>query len=152
MRCVSVLLGVLPMGSCTNFATRPAGFDVERGTRYLLDEILSDWHRWARGWSGVAVASSCAMFANVKSSNQWDSESDVVDGELHNKTMKAVDFHVNELEPLHRTALQIQARNLSTGYHVWHSARLPSDVAQRAVILAEARNKLTQRLTKAGIL
>ena len=121
-------------------------------TRYVLDEILSDWHRWARGWSGVAASRACAMFSNVKSSKQWDSEGDVTDAALHNDQMKTVDFHVNELEPLHRTALQIQARNLVTGVSVWHSARLPSDVSLRAVILADARNKLTERLKNAGVL
>lgn len=92
------------------------------------------------------------MFSSVKSSKQWDSECDVTDTALHNAQMKAVDFHVNELDPVHRTALQLQARNLATGFSVWQSARLPSDVAKRAVILADARNKLTQRLTIAGIL
>lgn len=140
------------MGSCLAVLTGSDALDGERGTRYLLDEILSDWHRWARGWSGVQASSSCAMFTNAKSSRQWDSEDDVTDTALHNEQMKSVDFHVNELEPLHRTALQLQARNLATGFHVWHSARLPSDVGQRAVILGDARNILTQRLTKAGIL
>ena len=122
-------------------------------TRYLLDDMLSDWHRWASGWHGVATSTACAMFSNAKSSRQWDAECDVTDTALHNEQMKAIDFHVNELtDHQHRTALQIQARNLATGFHVWHSARLPSDVAQRAVILAEARNKLTQRLESAGIL
>jgi len=118
---------------------------------YLLDEILSDWHRWASSWSGVAVSGACAMFANAKSPRQWDDE-DLLDAAQHNVKMKAVDFHVNELAPLHRTALQIQARNLATGFHVWHSARLSSDPHQRAIDLADARNKLTQRLTSAGIL
>ena len=121
-------------------------------TRYLLDEILSDWHRWACGWRGISVHGASAMFVSVISSKQWDSESDVTDSALHNAQMKAVDIHVNELDPLHRTALQLQARNLVTGFSVWQSARLPSDVAQRAVILADARNKLTMRLTSAGIL
>ena len=121
-------------------------------TRYLLDDILSDWHRWASGWSGVAVHCACAMFSEVQSSKQWDSESDVIDSSLHNSKMKTVDFCVNQLDPLHRTALQLQARNLVTGFSVWHSARLPSDVSQRAVILSDARKKLTNRLKSAGIL
>lgn len=121
-------------------------------TRYVFDEILSDWHRWSSSWNDAAHSAACAMFANVKISKQWDSECDVTDAALHHSQMKAVDFHVNELEPLHRTALQIQARNLVTGFSVWHSARLPSDVEQRAVILSEARKKLMNRLTSAGIL
>ncbi len=121
-------------------------------TRYMLDEILSDWHRWAKGWSGVASSCACAMFSSVKSSKQWDAETDVIDSVLHNEQMKAVDFHVSELEPTHRTALQLQARNLVTGYSVWTSARLPTDITKRQCILADARNKLTNRLISAGIL
>ena len=121
-------------------------------TRYILDDLLAEWHRWAKGWAGVAAHGACAMFTGVKSSRQWDGEGDVIDGALHNTQMAAVDFHVNELEPLHRTALQIQARNLVTGRSVWTSARLPVDVEARVVILSQARNNLTKRLTSAGIL
>ena len=121
-------------------------------TRYLLDSLLADWHKWARGWTGVAAYGSCAMFTGVKSSRQWDSEGDVLDGALHDSQMKAFDFHVNELEPLHRTALQIQARNLVTGKSVWTSVRLPTSIEERAIILTIARNSLTNRLISAGVL
>ena len=93
-----------------------------------------------------------AMFHDVRSPNQWDSEGDVLDGKLHNAQMESVDFHVNELEPLHRTAIGIQARNLVTGRSVWTSARLPENVEERAIILLEARNILLRRLICAGIL
>lgn len=121
-------------------------------SRYILDDLLSQWHRWAEGWTGVSAHGSCAMFTSVKSSRQWDGESDVIDGELHNAQMKALDFHVSELEPLHRTALQIQARNLVTGYSVWNSARLPQNLEERQLILSDARINLTKRLTSAGIM
>lgn len=125
---------------------------MTENTRYMLDDLLADWHKWARGWSGVAEHESCAMFTGVISSRQWDSENDVIDSALHSAQMTAFDFHVNELEPLHRTALQIQARNLVTGRSVWSSARLPVDVEERAIILMKARNCLTNRLKDAGIL
>lgn len=92
------------------------------------------------------------MFHGVRSSRQWDSESDVLDGTLHNSQMEAFDFHVNELDSISRTALAIQARNLATGCKVWTSARLPVDVVERANILQKARNNLTKRLQSAGIL
>lgn len=120
-------------------------------TQYLLDDILASWHKWRRGWNG-AQHTSCAMFTGVLSSRQWDTENDVIDGALNSETMKAVDFHVDELEPIHRTALQIQARNLVTGRSVWHSARLPEDIKERAVILMDARTKLLTRLLGAGVL
>lgn len=120
--------------------------------RYFLDDLLADWHRWARCWQAVAEHGACAMFSGVKSSRQWDSENETTDSALHNTQMKAVDFHVNELEPMYRTALQIHARNLVTGRSVWTSARLPSDIEERAIILQKARNSLLKRLTIAGIL
>lgn len=92
------------------------------------------------------------MFHGVRSSRQWDSESDVLDGTLHNSQMEAFDFHVNELDSISRTALSIQARNLVTGRSVWVSARLPDDPEKRALILQNARNNLIKRLQIAGIL
>ncbi len=129
-----------------------SGASVDNSQQYALNELLAEWHRWASGWSGVAEHGSCAMFSNVKSSKQWDSADDVIGSDLHNGQMKTIDFHVNELEPLYRTALQIQARNMVTGRSVWTSARLPQDLVERAIILQNARNDLQNRLTQAGIL
>lgn len=121
-------------------------------SRYHLDEILASWHAWATGWTGVAAHGACAMFAGFRSSRQWDGEDDIVDATIHNTKMKAVDFHVSELAPMHRTALQINARNLATGRSVWTSARLPADIHERARVLADARNALTNRLQNAGVM
>lgn len=121
-------------------------------TRYILDDLLASWHRWASGFSAVATHGASAMFTGVRSSRQWDDEDDLVDGALHVEQMKAVDFHITELEPLHRTAIGIQARNLVTGRSVWTSARLPVDIEERAIIVMEARNNLMRRLLGAGVL
>ena len=121
-------------------------------TRYLLDGILSDWFQWARGYQAVASHGTSAMFSGVRSSRQFDSESDVLDASLHNSQMQAVDFNIGELPPLQRTALGIQARNLVTGRSVWTSVRLPADIAERAVILADARKALTVKLVSAGVM
>jgi hypothetical protein len=121
-------------------------------TRYALDALLSDWHQWAKGFSIVGQHGTAPMFNGLVSSKQWDSESDVIDGNLHHSQMQAVDFHIGELIPLHRTAIGIHARNLVTGFSVWTSARLPADIEQRAVILRDARTILQNKLTSAGIL
>lgn len=120
--------------------------------RYALDALLSDWHQWAKGFSIVGQHGTAPMFNGLVSSKQWDSESDVIDGSLHHSQMETVDFHISELIPIHRTAIGINARNLVTGYSVWTSARLPTDLEQRAIILRDARNILQKRLTDAGIL
>jgi len=92
------------------------------------------------------------MFTDVKSSRQWQDADEVLDSAKHNSTMKAIDFHVSELEPSHRTAIQIKARNLVTGVSVWTSARLPTDPQARAVILMTAKNLLMARLSAAGVM
>ena len=120
--------------------------------RYLLDDLLAQWHRWCNGFEAVPTPRVSAMFSGVKTSRQWDSEDDCLDGSIHNAQMKAFDFHVGELKPLQRTALQIQARNIVTGRSVWTSARLPDDIQERAIILRDARNDLVKRLVFAGIL
>lgn len=121
-------------------------------SRYLLDSILSDWFQWARGFQPVASHGTSAMFSGVRSSRQWDSESDATDASLHNDQMQTVNFCIDEMTPIHRTALNLQARNLVTGRSVWTSARLPADVAARAVILGEARRLLTVKLIGAGVM
>ncbi len=119
---------------------------------HLVNDLLASWHRWASGWSGVASHGACAMFTSVRSSRQWDSEKDVVDGTLHNQTMKAIEFNVGELSPVHRTAIQIHARNLATGASVWKSPRLPENPEELAVVLLEAKNALVRRLLAAGMI
>lgn len=121
-------------------------------TKELLDDLLVQWHKWAKGYTPVSTHSACAMFKGSKSSRQWDSESEVLDGDLHNEQMKMLDFHINELCDVYRTALQINARNLYTGKSVWSSPRLPEDQKQRQEILADARNSLCIRLRIAGVI
>lgn len=120
-------------------------------TQQLLDNLLAEWHRWAKGFQIVSAHKSSAMFQGVRSSRQWDTENEVIDGTLHDQTMRAFDFNVNELEPVYRTALQFQARNLATGKSVWSSPRLPDDLESRAQLLGLARVALLNRLTVAGI-
>lgn len=118
----------------------------------ILNSLLWDWHCWCSNFRHVAISGSCAMFTDVKSSRQWQDSDELHDSAKHNSTMKAVDFHVGELEPMQRTAIQIKARNLVTGLQVWTSARLPLDPSERALILLTAKNTLLIRLSQAGVL
>ena len=118
----------------------------------ILDTLLADWHCWASNFKHVAQSGSCAMFTDVKSSRQWQDSDELHDAAKHNSTMKAIDFHVNELEPAQRTAIQIKARNLVTGVSVWTSDRLPTDPQARAEILMQAKNTLLMRLSAAGVM
>jgi len=118
----------------------------------ILDSLLADWHHWASNFKHVAQSGSCAMFTDVKSSRQWQDSDELHDASKHNSTMKAIDFHVDQLEPAHRTAIQIKARNLVTGVNVWTSARLPKDPQARAEILMQAKSALLARLSAAGVM
>ena len=114
-----------------------------------IDDLLYSWHRWADQWSPCAGHGSCAMFTGSKTSRQYDSENEVAEVSLHNTQMKAIDFHVNEMSEIYRTALQICARNLSTGNDVWRSPRLPTDIETRKGIVTAAKVELLSRMGNA---
>jgi len=118
----------------------------------ILNDLLAAWHRWACGYRHAAGVGSSPMFREATTSRGWDTVADIVDSEIEGSRMETVNFHVMELEPPYRTALQIQARNLFTGRAVWSSPRLPNDIEERAVILLEARNILLKRLLAAGVI
>lgn len=121
-------------------------------TGEILNSMLCDWHRWARGYQHVGGINTSPMFRECKNGRQWDTVAEVIDQDIENSRMEALDHIIMGLRDVYRTSLQIQARNLYTGSSVWTSARLPQDLEQRAVILADARMALTVELRGAGIL
>ncbi len=125
----------------------------------ILDDILSRWHSWARGFKVVPTCGADPMFRNAKSGKSWDSTEDIVDDEIEGKTMEAVDFHVSEMpdDPTSqvgalRSAIYAHARNCYTGRSVWLHPRLPKDVAKRIEVLQRAKAELIGRLTRAGVI
>ena len=121
-------------------------------SKEILDDILSRWHQWAKGFSVVPVCGADPMFRDAKANKCWDSADDILEAEINSKIMKAVDFHVSEMKDPHRTAIYFNARNCATGRSVWLSPRLPADPLERGVILMEARNQLMRRLMNSGVL
>ncbi|OUM00568.1 hypothetical protein [Variovorax sp. JS1663] len=129
--------------------------DVAGGA--TLDDLLSRWHSWAKGYIPVPQSGADPMFRNVRTPKTWDTTSDAFDDDLNNRIMECIDFQVSQMPdnpPDHgyRSAIYSLARNLSTGRSVWISPRLPRDPMQRAVIVLEARNMLTRRLLAAGVM
>lgn len=120
--------------------------------RYALDDLLRQWHTWAQGYRLQADIGPSAMFRTTKSPRGWQDEGEIADETIHHDTMQAVDFAVGQLEDIHRTAIQIEARNLTTGRSVWTSSRLPTDLQERAIVVLNARNALHIRLIRAGVL
>lgn len=118
----------------------------------ILDDLLSRWHSWAKGFAICPQPSADPMFRNAKSSRGWDTEGEIIDGELNASTMEGLDFEVGEMADPHRSAIYANARNLASRHTVWSSPRLPTDPAERAILVLEARNMLTKRLLRAGIM
>lgn len=128
-------------------------------TQRRLDDLLIAWHKWAKGYQHVGGINSSPAFRDAKTSRGWDTVADIVDGEIHHSVMESVEYAINgdsngqgAMEPDYRTALQIQARNLATGYSVWISPRLPNDIESRAQLLGLARMALIVRLVGAGVM
>jgi hypothetical protein len=115
-----------------------------------LNELLAAWHSWAdqdrRTAAGYPTsAAGCQMY---RCSRQWDSINGAFDQDHDNAEMECLDFHVSCIPQPYRTAIAINARNLHQGLHVWRSARLPENDIERAQMVADAREKLVQRLQK----
>jgi hypothetical protein len=117
-----------------------------------LDDILSRWHHWAKGYIPVPTCGADPMFRNAKSAKGWDSTAEIVEDEITNLQMKALDFQVGEMKDPHRSAIYIHARNCCTGRNVWLSPRLPQDPMERARILGEAKTILIGKLLSAGVM
>lgn len=118
----------------------------------ILDDLLSRWHSWCKGAGHITPICADPMFRNAKSGRSWDTTDEIVESELTNDTMKAIDFEVGEIAEPHRSAIYANARNLASRHAVWMSPRLPADPAQRAILVLEARILITKRLLRAGIM
>lgn len=118
----------------------------------ILDDLLSRWHHWqvSSPHKGGFPARSAGM-DDWRCSRQYDAENGALDGDLEACTMRGLDFQVSEMRDPHRTAIYLNARNLSTGVKVFRSLRLPQDFEACARIVVEARGILLIRLTAAGI-
>ena len=118
----------------------------------LLKDILSRWHAWSVGYKIIGGRTSCVMFINAKTPNHWQGLDEIADAQIDADSMKAVDFQVSEMAEPYKSAIYEDARNCQTGYAVWRSPRLPINPADRALIVAEARAQITQRLIAVGVL
>ena len=118
----------------------------------ILDDLLSRYHHWAKGYMPVPVCSADPMFRNAKAGRSYDSTDEIIEDELNGKTMQAIDFHIGEIVEPYRAALYVLARNCYTGRSVWMSPRLPKDAQERGVVIGQARTMLTARLMAAGVM
>lgn len=119
----------------------------------LLNSLLVQWHRWgSRATMGKGYPSASASCKPARTSRQYDDCNGALDDALDDSVMVAFDVAADRVDQPWRTALQVQARNMSTGAAVWRSPRLPVDPLEREVLTMEARNKLMRELVKDGVL
>lgn len=117
-----------------------------------LDDLLSRWHHWAKGYIPVPTCGADPMFRNAKSPHSSHSAYEVTDAKVEQDQMAVLDFNVSEMKDPHRSAIYIHARNCYTGRNVWLSPRLPKDPIERAQILGDAKAILIGKLLSAGIM
>ncbi len=119
----------------------------------ILDDLLGRWHRWASAAPSVrGYAPLAAGCWGYRASRQYDDQNGALDSDLADSTMTAVDFQVSEMAEPWRSAIYCNARNISTGRRVWSHPRLPADRAERAALVAFARDLLQKRLIGAGVM
>lgn len=118
----------------------------------ILDDLLSRWHHYTKQYKLTAGIGSQPMFRFTQRPRGGQTVEALIDDDLEAAQMEAIDFQVSEMADPHRTAIHMLARNLSTGRSVWLSNRLPKDVLERAPIVAQARNIITARLIRAGVM
>jgi hypothetical protein len=118
----------------------------------ILDDLLSSWHRWAKGETHVdGYASTSAGLGDWRASRQWDDQNGSLDGELDKSTMKTIDFQVSQMVDPYRAAIHMNAKNLAAGRQVFQSPRVPTGI-EGANILKTARATLILRLVNAGVI
>jgi hypothetical protein len=118
----------------------------------ILSDLLERWHIWARGFKVCPEPSADPMFRNAKSGRAYETQYEINEATINDSTMEAIDFQVSEMADPHRSAIYAHARNLASKHAVWASPRLPQDPQERAILVLEARNILTRRLLRAGVM
>lgn len=124
---------------------------MNNDARYLLDDLLVSWYWSSKPYGHALGVGRQPMFNQAVSPTHWQKTEDIVGERLEEWKKEAMDFIILGMEPIPRTAIQINARNLATGKFVWTSARLPTDIQARAVLLGEARAALMAKLIEAGV-
>ena len=119
----------------------------------ILSAMLVDWHHYCRHTAYKAgYAGKAAGFGQSRSNSQFDWENGLESDLVDRRIMQGFDAAIQRVPQPWHTALQFEARNLSTGYEVWTSPRLPTNKQERESLILEARNRLLHELAKDGVL
>lgn len=122
----------------------------------ILDDLLALWHRFAEPYQGTrGYANASPSFRDVKSNwSPYDRDNNVPEQEAERdlaRTFGEALFRVPNTPQMWRSVLMFEARNLSSGYQVWNSVRLPRG-EEFEVLRLEARNMLLLELRRDGII
>lgn len=128
----------------------------------VLSGMLADWHRYCQHTSEKhGFAGKAAGFGQSRSNSQYDWQNGVEDEMVDRRIMQGFDAACERIRedglkdggrPELYVALQFEARNLAVRYQVWASPRLPTNRAEREVLILEARNRLLRELARDGVL
>lgn len=124
---------------------------MRNDTDAILDDLLSRWHGFCRGFQPGAQAASPMFRGALRSKGEQLLEA-IAEDQHWAGVFRAIDFHVSEMKDPYRAAIYINARNCYTGRSVWLSPRLPRDAAERGAIVRSARAELMRRLAQAGVM
>lgn len=115
-----------------------------------LDDLLSRWHDWQiRGRLTRGFNDRALVVGNFKGDESHDEENGVTDQCFEDARSRAINYEVREMQQPWQAAIYNLARNLYSGWDVWHSPQLPESKAERDVIVAQAREQLMRRLPSA---
>jgi hypothetical protein len=121
-----------------------------------IDCLLIEWHEFTRGYSygkGYRASDSTSQDYRAPSHHDWRNGAEDARAErLRGQTLCECMDSIPNVPERWRTALETQARNLSTGYAVWTSPVLPRTQEEREILLMEARTKLLIELRRRDLI
>jgi hypothetical protein len=127
--------------------------EAQRTLAEHVNSLLAQWHAWSAGHSLVhgypTINTTCRI---ARSSRQYDDANGGLDAHIDHVLMEAVDGVIDAIADPWRSALSVQARNLHTGAQVWNSPRLPSCAMMRGELVAVARKKFVDGLSRRNLL
>lgn len=95
-----------------------------------IDHLLAEWHHWCKAEKlAIGYPKTAAGCAQYRASRQYDDGNGALDQDADNAMSQAVDGVIRETPDPWRSALHIEARNL-TSARAWSSPRIPAEMIE----------------------
>lgn len=109
-----------------------------------IDHLLGEWHHWSKSKSiGLGYPKTAAGCSQYRASRQYDDSNGAIDQDADTALCQAVDAAIEAMADPWRTALHIEARNL-TSSKVWTSPRVPAEMLE--MVTRQAKRILWESL------